>query len=77
MTQQRFVVIFDGRAVERHDAAARILQPGHDAQQGRFAAARRADERQAVDAVEFEIHPVDHRVRAEPLHHILQAKFHT
>ena len=77
MPQQRLVVIFDRLVVEDDRAAGRIFEPGHDPQQGRFAAARRPDQREAMDAVEFEAHPVDHGMRAEPLHHVLEAKFHT
>ncbi len=77
MAQQRLVVILDRLVVQHDRAAGRIFEPGHDPQQGRFAAARRPDQREAMDAVEFEAHPVDHGVRAEPLHHVLKAKFHT
>jgi hypothetical protein len=76
MAQERLVVIFDGPAVERDAAAGRIFEPGDDAQEGRFSAAGRADEGEAMDVVEFEADPVDHGVRAEALDHVLEAKFH-
>ena len=70
MPQQRLVVYSIGLSFSTTVAAGRIFEPGHDPQQGRFAAARRPDQREAMDAVELEAHAVDHGVRAEPLHHI-------
>ena len=62
----------DVLAVEQDAAFARRLEAGQHAQQGRLAAAGRAEQREKLSLRDIQIDVVDGRERAKPLHHTVE-----
>src|SRR6266566_3888973 len=66
----------DRLPVDFQFAAAGILQPGNDAEQGGFAAAGRANQYEGVDLLQRKANRVEHHLPVEVFRKLAQTQFH-
>ena len=65
----------DAFAIDLHRAGIGMFQTGEDSEQGRFAAARRADQRQRMHFLELKRNILQRRLAVEPFADLPDAKF--
>ena len=79
MSGEGILTIYDWVIVDHHTArrvGVGIFQPGEDAQEGRFAASRGADQHERLDCLESQRDPVEHPVFAKRLRDTFDEEFH-